>query len=171
MHGQSLVNYNHDDFKKTFQLTTYIEEDAVQCLLKYVFLKVWALYLYAFYLDIPSVDIPSKSKVTFGSETGLFCRVSGYPPPNKVEWQSSVDRTTFHPIDIDKDKYFGSSTDPPSPFLLVRNATLNDQQYYRIVVSNVIGKCISSTLFLQVTGGICFVSVSFFYLIQLITII
>lgn len=106
-----------------------------------------------YFLDIPGVEIPSKSKVIFGSETRFDCHVSGNPPPDKVEWQNSIDGTTFHPIDIDGDKHCGSSTDPLSSFLLVRNADFNDQQYYRIVVSNLIGKCISNTLFLQVTGS------------------
>lgn len=95
----------------------------------------------------------SKSKVTFGSETRLNCDVCGYPPPDKVEWQNSVDGTTFNPIDIDGDKHFGNSTDPRSPYLLVRNATVKDQQYYRVIVSNLLGKCISKALFLQVTGS------------------
>lgn len=95
----------------------------------------------------------SKSKVTFGSETRINCDVSGYPPPDKVEWQNSIDGTTFIPIDIDGNKHFGSSTDPGSPYLLVRNATVKDQQYYRVVVSNLLGKCISNALFLQVTGS------------------
>lgn len=105
------------------------------------------------FLDIPSIEIPSKSKVIFGSETRLNCYVCGYLPPDKVEWQNSVDGTTFHPIDINENKHFGSSNDPRSPYLLVRYATLKDQQYYRGVVYNLIGKCISSSLFLQVTGS------------------
>lgn len=103
-------------------------------------------------LDIPSVQILSTTKVVFGSDTKFDCLVSGYPLPNKVKWQNSLDGTTFNPIDVYKDKYFGSSTDPCSPFLLVRNATLTDQQYYRVIVWNVFGKCTSNTVFLQVTG-------------------
>lgn len=106
-----------------------------------------------FFLDIPRIEIPSKSKVPFGSETRLNCHVCGYPSPDKAEWQKSVDGTIFHAIDIDGYKHFGSSTGSQSPYLLVRNASLMDQQYYRVVVSNLIGKCISNTLFLQVTGS------------------
>lgn len=89
----------------------------------------------------------------FGSDTRFGCSVSGYPSANKVKWQNSLDGTTFYPIDIDKEKYFGSSSDPCSPFLLVLNATLNDQQYYRVIVSNEIGKYTSKKHFLQVTGS------------------
>lgn len=108
-----------------------------------------------FFIDIPSAEIlpTTNLKVIFGSDTRFDCNVSGYPPPDKVEWQNSLDGTTFHSIDTDGDKYFGSSSGPCSPFLLVRNAKFNDQQYYRVVVSNAIGKCISHTIFLQVTGG------------------
>lgn len=70
-----------------------------------------------------------------------------------MEWQNSLDGTTFHPIDIYKEKYFGSSTDPRSPFLFVREANFNDQQYYHVVVWNLIGKYSSNNLFLQVLGG------------------
>lgn len=103
-------------------------------------------------LDIPSAQILSAKDVIFGSDTRFDCFVTGYPPPDKVEWQSSLDGTTFHPIDIYKEKYFGSSTDPRSPFLLVRKANLNDQQYYQFAVWNLIGKCTSNNMFLQVTG-------------------
>lgn len=105
-------------------------------------------------IDILSAQILSTTKIRCGSDTRFDCLVSGYPPPDKVEWQKSFDGTTFHPIDVYNDKYYGSSTDPYSPFLLLRNATLNDQQYYRVVVWNVIGKCTSNHAFLQVTGGI-----------------
>lgn len=103
-------------------------------------------------LDIPSAQILSTTKVGFGSDTRFDCLLSGYPLPDKVEWENSLDGTTFNPIDVYKNKYFGSSTDPCSPFLLVRNATLTDQQYYRVVVWNVFGKCTSNKEFLQVTG-------------------
>lgn len=103
-------------------------------------------------LDIPSAHLLSTTKVVFGSDTKIDCIVSGYPLPNKVKWENSLDGTTFNRIDVYKDKYFGSSTDPCSPFLLIRNATLTDQQYFRVVVRNVFGKCTSNTVFLQVTG-------------------
>lgn len=108
-----------------------------------------------FLIDIPRAEIQSTTnlKVIFGSDTRFDCNVSGYPPPDNVEWQNSLDGTTFHPINIDGDKYFESSSGPCSLFLLVRNANFEDQQYYRVVVSNAIGECISHNIFLQVTGG------------------
>lgn len=106
------------------------------------------------FIDIPSAQILSTTKVVFGSDTKLDCLVSGCPLPNKVEWQNSLDGTAFNPIDVYKNKYFGSSTNPCSPFLLVRNSTFTDQQYYRVVVWNVFGKCTSNKVCLQVTGGV-----------------
>lgn len=107
-----------------------------------------------FFVDIPTTQIQSTANVIFGSDTRLDCSVSGYPSPYKVEWQDSLDGTTFDTIDIYKNKYFGSSTDPCSPFLLVCNANLRDEQYYQVVVWNVFGKCTSNKVFLQVTGGV-----------------
>lgn len=105
-------------------------------------------------IDIPSAQILSTTKVGFGSDTRFDCLLSGYPLPDKVEWENSLDGTTFNPIDVYKNKYFGSSTDPCSPFLLVCNANLRDEQYYQVVVWNVFGKCTSNKVFLQVTGGV-----------------
>lgn len=107
-------------------------------------------------IDIPSAQIlsTSNSKVICGSDTRFDCRVSGCPLPDKVEWQKSPDGTTFNHVDIYERKYFGSSTDPRSPFLLLRQTTFNDQQYYQAVVWNLMGKCTSNKYFLQITGGI-----------------
>lgn len=105
------------------------------------------------FLGIPSAEIRPNSNVIFGSDTRLDCSVSGNPSPYKVEWQKSDDGTIFSSIDIDSDRYFGSSTDPRFPFLFVRKATFYDQQYYRVAVWNVIGKCISNPFLLKVTGS------------------
>lgn len=101
--------------------------------------------------DEPSAKIlsTSNSKVVCGSDTKFDCIVSGHPPP-KVEWQNSHDGTEFVPIDAD----------PVNIILLqhsfiVQNATVNHQQYYRVVASNNIGTYNSNQLFLQVTGSMC----------------
>lgn len=122
------------------------------------------------FLDIPTTQIRSTANVIFGSDTRLDCFVSGYPPPYKVEWQASLDGTTFDTIDIYKNKYFGSSTDQCSPFLRVRKASLTDQQYYQVVVWNVFGKCTSNNVFLQVTGGLYINSCVYFRKKNVLTI-
>lgn len=104
-------------------------------------------------IDKPKAILPATTKVIIGSETRIDCLVSGCPPPFNIEWQKNIDGTSFIPIDIYMENYFGSIVDQCPPFLLVHNATLNDQQYYRVVVSNRIGKYTSDEVFLQVTGG------------------
>lgn len=104
-------------------------------------------------LGIPSAEIRPTSNVIFDSDTRLDCSVSGNPNPYKVEWQKSDDGTIFSPIDIDSDRYFGGSTDPGFPCLLLRKATFSDQQYYQVAVWNVIGKNTSNPVLLKVTGS------------------
>lgn len=108
-----------------------------------------------FLIDIPSAEIvsTSNSKIICGSDTRLNCIVSGYPSPGVVEWQHSLDGTEFVDIDTDTNTYLRSSSGLRSHSLLVMKATLNQQRYYRVFVSNNIGKCTSNTLFLQVTGS------------------
>uniref|UniRef100_A0A8W8NYD7 Ig-like domain-containing protein n=2 Tax=Magallana gigas TaxID=29159 RepID=A0A8W8NYD7_MAGGI len=104
---------------------------------------------------IPSADIvsTSNSKVVCGSDTTFDCTVSGYPSPDVVKWQHSPDGKLFIDLDTDTDKYLRSRSDICSHSLLVRKATLKQQGYYQVVVSNSIGKCTSNKLFLQVTGS------------------
>lgn len=108
-----------------------------------------------FLIDKPSADIvsTSNSKVVCGSDTTFDCTVSGYPSPDVVKWQHSLDGTEFFDINTDTDIYLISSSGLSSHSLLVRKAKLNEQRYYRVVVSNSIGKCNSNKLFLQVTGS------------------
>lgn len=103
--------------------------------------------------DIPSAKIQSSTTVTFGSDIRFNCSVSGCPYPDDVIWQKSIDGANFTPIDYWKNNNFEDSRDPYSPSLLLRNATLDHQQHYQVIVSNVIGKCTSNRIFLQVTGS------------------
>lgn len=113
------------------------------------------MYVYNFFIGIPSADIvsTSNSKVVCGSDTTFDCTVSGYPSPDVVKWQHSPDGKLFIDLDTDTDKYLRSRSDICSHSLLVRKATLKQQGYYQVVVSNSIGKCTSNKLFLQVTGS------------------
>lgn len=111
-----------------------------------------------FLIGIPSAVIvsTSNSKIICGSDTSLDCIVSGCPSPGIVEWQHSLDGTEFFDIDTNTDKHLRSSSSGLCLHsLLVRKATLNQQRYYRVVVSNNIGKCTSNELFLLVTGSMC----------------
>lgn len=113
------------------------------------------MYVYVctyFFIGISSAEIvsTSNSKVVCGSDTTFDCTVSGYPSPDVVKWKHSPDGKLFIDLDTDTDKYLQSRS---SHSLLVRKATLKQQGYYQVVVSNSIGKCTSNKLFLQVTGS------------------
>lgn len=81
-----------------------------------------------FFIDILSVEILliMNLKVMFGLDIRLNCSVLGYFFVNKVEWQNSFDGRIFYIIDIDEDKYFGSSSDLCFLFLFVWNVILYD---------------------------------------------
>lgn len=109
------------------------------------------MFMYCF-IGQPNAEILSTthSKVICGSDTKFDCIVSGHPRPDVVEWQNSHNGIDFFRIDADPVNF---KVSPHS--LIVRNATMNHQQYYRAVASNNIGMCTSNTLFLQVTGSMC----------------
>lgn len=102
--------------------------------------------------DLPSAIVTSSTKVICGSATRLSCCVSGCPYPDKVQWQTSIDGETFISIDGWNGKYHVDSGDQ-YPSLFLQNTEFDDQQYYRVIVSNVFAECTSNTIFLQVIGG------------------
>lgn len=105
--------------------------------------------------DKPSAEMhgPSSKTVIWGSDTSLNCYVSGYPYPDEVEWQKSIDGTAFIPLDHWTDNSSVRSEDPSSQSLRLENVTLDHQQYYQVSVSNVFGTRTSNSVFLQVTGS------------------
>lgn len=104
------------------------------------------------FIGQPNAEILSTTnlKVICGSDTKFDCNVSGHPRPDQVVWQNSHNGIDFFRIDADPVNFILS---PQS--LILRNATMNHQQYYQAVASNNIGMCTSNTLFLQVTGSMC----------------
>lgn len=111
-------------------------------------------------IDKPSAEMhgPSSKTVIWGSDTSLNCCVSGYPYPDEVEWQKSIDGTTFIPLNHWTDNSSVRSEDPSSQSLLLENVTLDHQQYYQVSVSNVFGTRTSNSVFLQVTGNKPYIS-------------
>lgn len=108
-------------------------------------------------LGIPSAIIEANKEIVFGSNHTLKGTITSCPSPVKVEWLYSVDGLTFLPIDINSTKHHGSSVDATSPKLLISDADLSHQQYYRISVKNLIGEC-TSNIFLQVIGNRPFIT-------------
>lgn len=95
--------------------------------------------------------------VKYGSKTTIKSVVKSIPPPDELEWQKSEDGNNFHPIDIKDFKYLGSNIFHTYPRLVISKSTFEDTCYYRLYVSNKIGKNVSNTVDLKVTGGMIFV--------------
>lgn len=88
--------------------------------------------------------------------------ISSCPSPEQIEWEKSCDGNTFYRIDINETKYHGSNEDPISPVLCLPKTTFEDQQFYRIVVRNKIGECMSNTHFLKVTGSMQYIQITLY---------
>lgn len=102
--------------------------------------------------DIPSATISTESKVYLGFETKIRSKVSSTLQRNKYEWQKSVDGIAFQCIDINERKYYGSNPLNTSS-LVIQKPTFDDMIYYRLWVGNIIGVCVSNTVYLNVTGN------------------
>lgn len=69
-------------------------------------------------------------------------------PLIKYEWQTSVDGNAFQCIDINERKYQENDG-----YLVIPNTTSDDILYYRLLVWNIIGGCVSNIVYLNVTGS------------------
>lgn len=107
---------------------------------KSLFLK-FCLYCFA---DVPKVELSEVLPVCFGSETTITSVISSKPTHEKIEWQKSKDKSGFHIIRNGKDS---------KSSLVIHKTTFADRLYYRLVVWNGIGKSISNTVQLTVTGS------------------
>lgn len=112
-----------------------------------------------FFLDEPNAKISTNTPVVYGSGTRFSCLISSCPSPEEIEWQNSCDGNIFYRIDINEPKYYGSNEDPSSPVLCLPKTTFDDKQFYRIVVRNKIGECISNTHFLEVIGSMQYINI------------
>lgn len=68
-----------------------------------------------------------------------------------MDWQTSEDKINFHTIETGNFKESGKMS--TCPFLQRDEATFNDKRYYRLLVWNGIGKGVSNTVYLNVTGS------------------
>eukprot|EP00105_Crassostrea_gigas_P015056 XP_011431935.1 PREDICTED: uncharacterized protein LOC105331445 isoform X7 [Crassostrea gigas] len=102
--------------------------------------------------DIPKATISTESKVYLGSTAQIKSEVSSTLPLSKYEWQKSVDGNAFECMDINERKYHGTCNFM-NPLLLIQNTTFDDILYYRLLVWNRIGGCVSNTIYLNVTGN------------------
>lgn len=105
-----------------------------------------------FFWDIPKATISTESKVYFGFESQIRSKISSTLPPNKYIWQKSADGNAFHCIDINERKYYGTDH-LKNRSLVLQNTTFDDILYFRLLVGNLIGVCVSNTVHLNVTGS------------------
>lgn len=92
------------------------------------------------------------SPVCFGSETTIRSVIStSLPTPEKIEWQKSKDGVDFYPIKYAK--YPQSTDNSTCPSFVINNVSFDDKLYYRLLVWNGIGKGVSNTVYLNVTGS------------------
>lgn len=105
--------------------------------------------------DIPSVKIFEDSSVCFGSETTIRSVISSTPPPEKIEWQKSMDEVNFSCIRYAK--YPQSTNKSTCPSFVIKKTSFDDRLFYRLLVWNGIGESVSNTVFLNVTGSMSIV--------------
>lgn len=109
------------------------------------------MLLFFCFIDVPQVQIFVDSPLCFGFETKIKSVISSKPTPDKIEWQTSEDGISFRCIGI------ANSTEnariSTCPILKIHKATFDDKLYYRLLVWNGIGKGVSNTVYLNVTGS------------------
>lgn len=102
--------------------------------------------------DIPKATISTESNVYLGSTTQIRSEVLSTPSISKYEWKKSVDGNAFQCIVINERNYHGSGN-LMNPLLVIKDTTFDDILYYRLLVENFIGVCVSNTVYLNVTGS------------------
>lgn len=112
------------------------------------------------FVDVPCIEISTKSPVHFASDTTLTSSVSSMPPPKKAVWQKSKNGNDFSELVVTKSKYFGSNVSPECPRLVIPKTTFDDRLYYRLQISNKLGVNVSNIVYLKVTGSMSFCSLT-----------
>lgn len=103
--------------------------------------------------DVPRVEIVSELTICFGSKATIVSVVTSTPSPEIAVWQMSKDGIHFQSMDINDVNYIESNEHPECPVLVISKATFNDKLYYRLLMWNIIGKGVSNTVYLNVTGS------------------
>lgn len=114
-----------------------------------------------FSTEVPSVKILADSQVCFGSTTTIKSEVSSTPKPKKFEWQKSKDRIDFYCTE--KPIYLRSTDIFTSPSYVIAKTTFTDKLYYRLLVWNEIGKGVSNTVSLDVTGSMALFQFPYYF--------
>ncbi|CAG2234906.1 HMCN [Mytilus edulis] len=100
--------------------------------------------------DKPTVQITKESYTpVLGNNVTIKCNYSSYPPATSVQWKYN-DSGNFIDINLDKDKYSGSTTLEPS--LSIFNISFGETGEYICAVVNYLGTGSSSPVTVQVVG-------------------
>ncbi|XP_052062340.1 hemicentin-1-like [Mytilus californianus] len=100
--------------------------------------------------DKPTVQIPEESYTPIlGNNVTIKCNYSSDPPATSIQWNYNVSGN-FIDINLDKDKYSGSTTIEPS--LSIFNISFDDTGQYQCTVRNYLGTGYSSPVAVQVFG-------------------
>ncbi|XP_062612407.1 hemicentin-2-like [Saccostrea cucullata] len=107
-------------------------------------------------LATPSVAICKELTVPLGGQVTITPEIQSCPSPEKAIWQKSKTQTPeeFLTIDIDDARYSGSSLDPEKPILVISKASNADNLYYRLEITNGIGKSTSNAVLLKLVGDV-----------------
>ncbi|XP_062568952.1 uncharacterized protein LOC134231070 [Saccostrea cucullata] len=105
-------------------------------------------------LAAPYVDIGKELTCPMGCEFTFNPVIKSCPSAEKAIWQKSKtqDSDNFKNIDINDARYFGSSLDPENPILRIWKTSHADNSYYRLEVTNGIGKSTSNAVLLKLVG-------------------
>lgn len=115
---------------------------------------------FIFISDIPTVTVSLPNYNTnIGATVTLGCSVIATPAANSVYWKRIGANGQTIDIDTNSNRYDGASITNPS--LVIYNPDLSDEGNYVCYASNAIGTGNSQQTFLDVTGSMCLLEISF----------
>ncbi|XP_062578640.1 muscle M-line assembly protein unc-89-like, partial [Saccostrea cucullata] len=108
-------------------------------------------------LGISVVTAIKELSVPFGDSALIQAKIVSCPPVENISWQKSTSGEShaekFQTINVNLSKYSGTTLDSTNPKLVIRQTTFQDRVFYQLLVSNGIGRCVSSSTFLDVKGS------------------
>ncbi|CAG2239189.1 HMCN [Mytilus edulis] len=107
-----------------------------------------------------TVTIPQSSySVLIGQQVTVSCTVTGTPTQTNVFWRKVVNGVQTN-VDINGNSRFTGGT-TSSPSLTISNTQRSDEGIYVCYATNIVGTSNSQNTFLEVTGGVPIVQISF----------
>ncbi|XP_071166173.1 basement membrane-specific heparan sulfate proteoglycan core protein-like isoform X2 [Mytilus edulis] len=107
-----------------------------------------------------TVTIPQSSySVLIGQQVTVSCTVIGTPTQTSVFWRKVVNGVQTN-VDINGNSRFTGGT-ASSPSLTISNTQRSDEGIYVCYATNIVGTSNSQNTFLEVTGGVPIVQISF----------